>query len=280
VTIHDLAYFFMDVHGSRLDEMLQSWTRRSLALADAVIALSESTRADLMRLGVSGDRVSVIYGGANIVADSEIAYDRAAELRSRLRLPERYILFVGSIQPRKNVPYLLRAYAKLRASGRVSHGLVLAGQRSNASKEVEELIRNLDIEDHVVITGYVDDWELPLLYRMSDLFVLPTRYEGFTLVTLEAMSYGIPVIATDCSSIREGTGDAAILVEVDNDEALTSAMQQVLADQALRRSLVERGKRQAARFTWQANAERTLDLYRSLAEPLTALPRQRARAHP
>lgn len=264
VTIHDLAYFFMEVHGARFDNVLQHWTRRALQGAHAIIALSESTRADLLRLGVPEEKAHVIYGGGNVIDDDQIQYARADEVKEKFGLPSKYILFVGSIQPRKNVPFLLRAYARWKANGGVSHGLVLAGQRANASSEVEEMIQSLGLERDVVITGYVESWELPLLYRMADAFVLPTRYEGFTLVTLEAMTYGVPVIATDSSSIREGTGDAAILVGVDDDEALAAAIGRVLEDSPLRRSMIEAGRARAPRFTWRANAEQTLELYRAV----------------
>ena len=113
----------------------------------------------------------------------------------------------------------------------------------------------------MLITGYVEDWQLPLLYRLADVFVLPTRYEGFTLVTLEAMAYGTPVIATDTSSIHEGVGDAAILVELDNIEALARAMHIVLTDSGVRQRLIVQGKLQAQKFTWEQCARDTLALY-------------------
>jgi len=267
VTLHDLAYFRMNVHGTTMDQSMRIWTERALEWSDRIIALSENTRLDVEKLGVSPDRVRVIYGGGHVVPDAEIQFNRIHELRKQFRLPDRFILFVGTIQPRKNVPFLVRAYAKAKASGQITQKLVLAGHRDSAAEEVESLARSLGIANDVIITGYVENWQLPLLYKLADLFVLPTLYEGFTLVTLEAMAYGTPVIATDTSSIREGVGDAAILVPVNDDNALANAIQTVLTDTELRDRLINRGEARSKMFTWRQCAEKTLDLYRELAQP-------------
>jgi glycosyltransferase involved in cell wall biosynthesis len=266
VTIHDLAYFRMDLYDEGHNRAIRQWTRNALDWAGAVIALSENTRRDVEALGVPPERVRVIYGGGNVVPEGRIRYDRRDELRRALKLPDKYVLFVGALQPRKNVPFLLRAFARLKRETGLPHGLVLAGTRDSASAEIDALIQDLGLASDVVVTGYVEDWQLPLLYKMSDLFALPTLYEGFTLVTLEAMAYGVPVVATDTSSIREGVGDAALLVEVNDVEALAGAIRSALTDAGLRGGLVERGRERARLFTWERCARETLGLYRELAE--------------
>jgi len=264
VTIHDVAYFHMDVYPRGQDAMLRDWTRKALNRAGGVIALSENTRRDLEGLGVESERIRVIYGGGHIVPDAGIQWARTAELKQVLSLPAKYILFVGTLQPRKNVPFLLRSFARLKQQAGLPHKLVLAGQRGSAAAEIEELIQQLGIAADVLITGYLDEWQLPLLYKMADLFVLPTRYEGFTLVTLEAMAYGVPVIATDTSSLREGVGDAGLLVQVDNVDELALAMQRVLTNESLRKELIARGEVQARKFTWENCARETLAFYQDL----------------
>jgi glycosyltransferase involved in cell wall biosynthesis len=254
----------MPVHGPGGDEMMREWTKRSVGWADAVIALSENTRRDVEALGVPAERIRVIYGGGRVVPEDQIRHDRADEMRQALGLPERYILFVGTLQPRKNVPFLVRSFARLKQETGLPHRLVLAGHRDTAGDEVEALAKSLGIASDVIITGYVESWHLPLLYKGADVFVLPTRYEGFTLVTLEAMTYGTPVIATDTSSIREGVGDAALLVPVDDDAALAAAMRSVLTDPQTRAGLVDRGRARAGLFTWENCARETLALYRDL----------------
>lgn len=262
VTIHDLAFFRMEVHGPKLDAVFQHWARLALNWSGMVIALSNNTLRDVVNLGVDPDRVRVIYGGGSVLAEHEIAYDRREELRESLGLPEKFILFVGALQPRKNVPFLLKGFAELKSRcPALPHSLVLAGPKDSATEQISQEARRLGIERHVLMTGYLEDWQLPLLYKLADLFVLPTLYEGFTLVTVEAMSYGTPLVATDSSSIKEGVGDAGLLVPVDDVCALADAMQRGLMDSGLRQRLINLGKQQAQRFTWERCAEQTLALY-------------------
>jgi glycosyltransferase involved in cell wall biosynthesis len=264
VSIHDVAPFKMELYSPGHTEAFRIWTMRALQAAGRVIALSKNTQADLEVLGVDPNKIRVIYGGGNIVPEEQIAYPRREELRQQFQLPEHYILFVGTLGLRKNIPFLLRSFAQLKKAGKIPHSLVLAGKKYLAFEEIEVLVRELGIERDVIITGYVDAWQVPLLYKMADLFVLPTLYEGFTLVTLEAMAYGVPLISTDTSSIREGVGDAAVLVPVDDVDALAQAMYSVLTDVELQRTLKERGVLQAQKFSWETCARETLALYQEL----------------
>jgi glycosyltransferase involved in cell wall biosynthesis len=262
VTIHDVAYFKMDLYAAGLTEALKLWTRRSLEWSDYVIAISKNTWADLESLGVPPARLRLIYGGGNIVPYDRIAYARTAELKARFGLPDRYIVFVGTLGLRKNLQFLLRSYAALKVMApELPHKLVLVGKPFTGFDQLEALIDELGIRQDVIVTGYVDEWQVPLFYKLADLFVLPTLYEGFTLTTIEAMGYGTPVIATDTSSIREGVGDAGILVPVDDVPALAEHMRRVLSEPGLRDALIEAGRHQARKFTWERCARETLDVY-------------------
>jgi glycosyltransferase involved in cell wall biosynthesis len=265
VTIHDLAYFRQDdLYTPEVNAALRTWTRRALDRASAVIALSENTRGDLEALGVPPERIRVIYGGGHVIPDDQIRYDRREELVRSLGLHERFILFVGTINPRKNVPFLLRGFAALKRRGDLPHKLVIAGARGAAAGEVDALIAELGLGSDVIVTGYLESWQIPLLYKMADLFVLPSLYEGFTLVTLEAMAYGTAVVATDTSSIREGVGDAARLVAIGDVEGMAMAIHAALTDEPLRRDMIARGRVQARKFTWENCARETLRLYREV----------------
>jgi len=267
VTIHDLAYFKMDgLYAEATKKALCDWTLKALDRSDKVIALSKNTAQDVQDLGVDPGKIRLIYGGGHVVPDSAINFDRIGEMRTALKLPEKYILFVGTLLPRKNVPFLLRSYAKLKSSGQISHGLVLAGQRDASSGEIDALIHELGIAESVVITGFVEEWHLPLLYKQADLFILPSRYEGFTLVTIEAMAYGVPVVAARTSSVEEGTGDAAWLVELDDVDGLANAIFTLLTDETVRTRQIEAGKKRAELFSWKRCAQETLELYREVAE--------------
>jgi glycosyltransferase involved in cell wall biosynthesis len=183
-------------------------------------------------------------------------------LKARFGLPDRYIVFVGTLGLRKNLQFLLRSYAALKVMApELPHKLVLVGKPFTGFDQLEALIDELGIRQDVIVTGYVDEWQVPLFYKLADLFVLPTLYEGFTLTTIEAMGYGTPVIATDTSSIREGVGDAGILVPVDDVPALAEHMRRVLSEPGLRDALIEAGRHQARKFTWERCARETLDVY-------------------
>jgi glycosyltransferase involved in cell wall biosynthesis len=195
------------------------------------------------------------------VPEDEIQYERLREVCSIFNLPRKYILFVGVLHPRKNIPFLLHSYAKLKRETCLPHKLVLAGLRGSAAEGIEDLIRALDITSDVIITGYVQDWQLPLIYKYADLFVLPSIYEGFALVNLEAMHYGVPVISTECSAIGEIVGDAATLVTCNNIDQLTRAMHELLTDDVLRQQRICKGKERVKMFSWDRCARETLSLY-------------------
>jgi glycosyltransferase involved in cell wall biosynthesis len=255
----------MELYPKGITDSLRYWTEKALRSASRVIAISEHSRKDIEALGmIEPERIRLIYGGGHVVPEEEIQYERIGEIYAAFQLPKKYILFVGVLHPRKNIPFLVRSYAKLKRETALPHGLALAGLRGPATEEIEQLIQALGITSDVTITGYVEDWQLPLLYKHADLFVLPTLYEGFTLVTLEAMHYGVPVVATECSSIHEGVGQAATLVPCDDVEAMTKAMHELLVDDLLRQERIALGKKQAVKFSWQNCASETLNLYNEI----------------
>jgi glycosyltransferase involved in cell wall biosynthesis len=271
VTIHDLAFFKMELYPNGITAMLRQWTRKALQSADRVIALSQNTRNDIETLQIDPAKIRVIYGGGHIMPEESIPYERLQDMRMAFNLPEKYILFTGILHPRKNVPFLVHAYARLKRTASIPHGLVLAGFKGPATEEIEGLVQQLGLGSEVVLTGYVDDWQLALLYKHADVFVLPTLYEGFTLVTLEAMSYGIPIVATDCSSIREGVGEAATLIPCDDIDAMAKAIHALIVNETLRQERILLGKQQAKKFSWDRCARETLAVYQELGEELVGM---------
>jgi glycosyltransferase involved in cell wall biosynthesis len=266
-TIHDVAYFKIDsLYPAELTAGLREWTRRSLQRADCVIALSDNTSSDLVSLGVSARRIRTIYGGGNLLPIDHIQFERLEEVRRRYGLKPGYVLYVGTLHPRKNITFLLKAFAKLRDDRRVQRQLVLVGMRESATAEVERVIEELRLTDDVVITGYAEGWEMPLIYQMANVFVLPSQYEGFGMTVVEAMAYGAPVIAADSSCLREVVGDAGLLVPVNDVSALAVSLARLLEDEAMRAEFVQRGKLQSRRFSWRQSALQTLNVYRELAD--------------
>jgi glycosyltransferase involved in cell wall biosynthesis len=180
-------------------------------------------------------------------------------------LPERYILFVGTLEPRKNVQTLLQAFAHMRAEPpRPDVSLVIAGGNGWGKENYLASVDALKLRDHVRFTGFVADDHLPDLYRGALLFVYPSLYEGFGLPVLEAMACGTPVITSDRTSLPEVAGDAALLVDPTRPEALAAAMSSVLSDSALHQALRAKGLARARAFTWDAVAQQTLALYRAV----------------
>jgi glycosyltransferase involved in cell wall biosynthesis len=264
ITIHDVAFFNVgELYGSGTTEALRQWTLTSLERADRVIALSQNTASDVKDLGVGADRIRTIYGGGNLIPEESIRFERLQEIRCRYGLPLRYILCVGTLHPRKNVGFILRAFAEYRKIDN-NCKLVLVGLLGSAAQEVLAIVRELDLGSDVVITGYVESWELPLIYRAAETFVLPSSYEGFGMTVIEAMAYGVPVIAADTSCLSEVVGDAAILVPQNDVPALTTALTRVVRDASLRETLIEKGKKQCEKFSWRECARKTLDVYREL----------------
>jgi glycosyltransferase involved in cell wall biosynthesis len=172
-----------------------------------------------------------------------------------------YILYVGSIEPRKNLPRLLVAYAHLRRRGSTRWRLVVAGPRKWKSGPVYDAVARLELAEHVHFAGFVPEADLPALYNGADLFAFPSLYEGFGLPVLEAMACGTPVVTANTSSLPEVAGAAALLVDPSDVEEIAGALRRVLEDPALARDLRERGLARAAQFSWERTARATVAVY-------------------
>jgi glycosyltransferase involved in cell wall biosynthesis len=249
--------------GNRL--YLTTMARAAVRRADHLLAISESTRQDLIRLlGARPEQVTVTYCGVDSAfRPLDAAVVRA--YRERRGLPERFILYVGTLEPRKNVPRLLEAYAALRRQGSAPP-LVLAGARGWGRLGIEARLRTLGLEDSVRLLGYVPTAELPLCYNAAGLFVYPSLYEGFGLPPLEALACGTPVVASNASSVPEAVGDAALLVDPRDTAALTRALAAALDDASLRERLRATGLQQAQRFSWRRMAEQTHAVYHGVRQ--------------
>ena len=180
-------------------------------------------------------------------------------------LPRPYVLNVGTLEPRKNLDGLLRAFAQAKKSG-VPHTLVIAGARGWGDSRLAPLLRELGIAGSVIFTGFVEDEDLPYLYAGADFFVYPSFYEGFGIPVLEAMACGTPVIASNTSSIPEVAGDAALLVDPHSDAELSASILRLAGDERLRQELRERGLSRAALFSWEKTVNETLKVYENVLQ--------------
>jgi glycosyltransferase involved in cell wall biosynthesis len=272
VTIHDLGYLHHpESHPAVARRLLDLTTRWSVRVARRVVAISDTTRRDLIaHYGVPAARIQVIPHGVDH-AMRPATGDAIADLRRRLDLPEAYVLFVGTIQPRKNLGRLADAMGVVARAG-LPHRLVMAGKQGWMATEVETEIARSDVADRVRYLGYVPSSDLPALYTGAAAFCFPSLYEGFGLPVLEAMACGTPVVASNRSAIPEVAGEAALLVDPTNPRAIGEALCHVLSDPPLRTELVERGHRRTRRFTWERTAIETIALLRAVRDSATRPP--------
>jgi glycosyltransferase involved in cell wall biosynthesis len=240
---------------------LSLFTALSARRARRVIAISESTKRDVVKLlGVPPDRVYVVYCGVDDTFRPLPAAD-VAQFRRERALPDRFILFLGTLEPRKNVKTLVQAYGRWRVAESDVPKLVVAGGKGWFYDQIFAEVERLGLTGEVIFPGYVMQQELPLWYNASDIFVYPSRYEGFGLPVLEAMTCGTPVVTTNVASLPEVAGDAALLVSPDDEAQLLDAMRRASSDGSLRQEMVTKGLARAADFTWARTARQTLDAY-------------------
>lgn len=235
----------------------------SMALSSAteVVSISEAARQDLLaRFKVAPERVTTTPLAADARFRAQSA-EEIARVRAAYALPEEMVLYVGINKPHKNLPRLVQAFAHLAGQGSRAV-LVLAGPWDDRYPQVKETIAALGMGEHVRILGRVEEGDLPALYAAATVFVLPSQYEGFGLPVLEAMACGAAVACSNSSSLPEIAGEAALTFDPLDVQAMASAMQRLLEDEALRRHLVEAGRAQAARFSWANTAGATLAVYR------------------
>ncbi len=256
VTVHDLGYrHFPQAHPGAARRYLEWSTRHSARRATHILADSEATARDLTTFyHISPEKITVVYPGVDTSLAPVRDPAQLEAVRRRYGLPERFLLFLGTLQPRKNIARLVQAYARWRArTPGTDVALVLAGQRGWLYDAAWT-----EGVDGVILAGYVDDADIAALYSGALALVFPSLYEGFGLPVLEAMRCGTPVIASTTSSLPEVAGEAALLVDPHDVEAMVQAIARMVDDAALRARLVARGHTQAERFTWQRAAERTL----------------------
>ncbi len=267
-TIHDLAFEHLPETFTRRGSLqLKLTVRKTARRAARIVTVSEYSRQDLIRTyKLPPEKVTVTYNGVEPHFSREpCSENETEEVRGRFGIGRDFILAVGSLQPRKNLVRLIRAYAKLRSEHTgFNHQLVIVGRKLWLTDEIFGEVKRHRWAEDVILTGYVSDEDLPALYRAAAVFVYPSIFEGFGLPPLEAMACGTPVIAGNTSSLPEVVGDAAILIDPYDEQDLMSALLKIFNDDLLRAGLRERGIEQAKKFTWRAAAEKTLEVYREI----------------
>jgi glycosyltransferase involved in cell wall biosynthesis len=262
ITIHDLAFLIYPHFLTKDSARYYGQIDRAVRRADRIIAVSESTKGDLIRmLGTPENKIRVIYEAADPLFKPEDRSGALEHVQALFDIPGDFILFVSTIEPRKNVTGLLRAYRRLRDDYKLTSVLVLVGAQGWLCSEVDELVEKLDLRPYCFFLGSVGAHDLSHLYNAARCLVHPAFYEGFGLPPLEAMACGTPVIVSNVSSLPEVVGDAALLVNPENDEEITVALWRLLSEPALWAELREKGLRRAAAFSWERAARQTMAVY-------------------
>jgi glycosyltransferase involved in cell wall biosynthesis len=262
VTVHDLTLLTHPEWHEVSKARYFGWAmRRAVAAATRVLCVSATTAADLAeRLEVPADRVDVTPLGTDL---RPAPAERVAELRRRLGLDGPYLLGLGTVEPRKDLPTLVRAFADLAPE--LPHRLVLAGLAGWGKGALAEAVATSGVADRILLTGYVPEADKAALLTGAEVFAYPSLYEGFGLPVLEAMACGTPVVTTTGGALPEVAGDAATVIDPGDDVALVASLAKLATDPAARQDASTRGRRRAAAFTWERCAELTAIAYRRAA---------------
>lgn len=268
LTVHDLAFLlYPECADARLRAYLEKTVPRSVQRADYVVADSENTRNDVIcLLGVPPERVTVVPGGVDPAFKPVTDPARLAAFRQSIGLDDDtpYILFIGVIEPRKNLMGLIEAFDILKSRRPLPHKLVVAGRRGWLSDATMERAERSLYRNEIIFPGFIPEGEIATLYSAAESFAFPSHYEGFGLPVLEAMACGTPVVASRASSLPEIVGDAGMQVDPDDAERLASALELLALNPEMRADFRERGLARAAQFTWDAAANVMLEVYRKV----------------
>lgn len=277
VTIHDMSLRLLPrYHPARrvlLNRPLMDLAARRAA---AIVTVSESAKRDIEALyGIDGGRVHVVYEAAAPAFHPVTDADALERVRLKYGLGRRLILYVGTIEPRKNLPTLIEAFARRRRAGDLDHQLVCVGPYGWLSSGIERVIARSGAADAIAFTGYVPFEDLPALYSAAEMFVYPSMYEGFGLPVIESMACGTPVVAGLAAAVAEVGGDAVERVERLDADALGDALVRLARDPRRRDTLRAHGLSRAHQFSWSRAAAQTLDIYRAVARSAGRVTRPR-----
>lgn len=266
VTLHDMVFVHFPEHrGRKLSQYYLKRTQLAAKNSEKIIAVSRSTRDDLVKfLPDIHTKINIVYEGADEIFSVIKNKTKLATVLSRYQMEQgKYILAVCTLEPRKNLVRLVRAYALLPNTLRQKYSLVLVGKSGWNNQELNQTIRDLNLTDKVKMTGFVQDQDLPYFYNGAAVFAYPSLYEGFGLPPLEAMSCGAPVLTSKVSSLTEVVEDAALTVDPYNEEEIARHLKSILTSSKIAQSLREKGLAQAKKFSWDKAAKETIKVYNS-----------------
>ncbi len=272
VTVHDVSF----KHVPNMISIKDRWSLNiqfhlRLRKAKKIITVSQNSKDDIIKYyGIPEHKIVVIYEGVDssfrVISDRE----EKRAIAIKYNLPDKFILYVGTYLPHKNLETLLYAYHDLKQHRKISHALVFAGKKARNFEAISNLISNLDLTDDVKTIGFVPEEDLPCLYNLADVFVFPSLYEGFGLPLLEAMACGTPVLASDASCLPEIGGDGALYFSPRNKNEIAEKIYALLSNGTMRTELIERGCNRSQLFSWRRMTDNTLQVYEDTYRTLHA----------
>ena len=232
--------------------------------SDLIITISESAKNDIIKnLGVSENKIEIVYPGIDLERYSKKYEKKDLEkIRKKYKLPLEYILYLGTIEPRKNIERIIKAFKKYKKKIKDDLKLVIAGGKGWKYDNVMKLIESIGTD--VILTGYIDEEDKIPVYKLAQIFVFPSLYEGFGMPVLEAMAAGVPVVTSNVSSLPEVAGDTAILVDPLSEDEIFEAYKKILSDKKLQLKMIEKGLEQAKKFEWKESAKVLEQIYEKI----------------
>ncbi len=280
VTIHDLSYLHYP-HMFKKDDLLQltAWSKYSIANSAHIVAVSKTTKDDIIKsYHLASSKITVTYEGYDKSRFKPQPKSKIDQIKKKYKIKDDYIIFVGTLQPRKNLERLIEALALVNSSSLMVHrannpmndkqstmNLVIAGKKGWLYESIFEKVKGMNLENKVISTDFVPDDDLPSLISGAKLYVLPSLWEGFGIPVIEAQACGVPVIVSNSSSLPEIVGESGVLVDPQSVDSIASGIKKVLTDEKMRSDLVKKGFENIKRFSWQKCAKETLKVLESAA---------------
>jgi glycosyltransferase involved in cell wall biosynthesis len=264
ISILDLSYVhFPELFKSADLNQLTKWTRYSAGKSAKIFTISQASKDDIIKeYGIPGYRIAVTYPGVKEKAESRKQITSMDEFKNKYGIKKDYILFVGTLQPRKNIARLIEAFSKIKTDIE----LVIVGKKGWLYEEILAAPKKYGVENKVKFLDSVSNEELPYFYQNAVSFVLPSLYEGFGLPVLEAMKYGCPVVISNISSLPEVGGDAVLYVDPQSVDDIKNKLELIINDEKLRKELIEKGYKQVKKFSWEKTARETLRVLENIKE--------------
>lgn len=267
-TIHDMTHeLYPETMNKRNLKRIKNDINYSIDRADKIITVSESSKNDIIKfLNVDESKIEIVSNGVDYEKFNKFyTEDIKLRVRNKYNLPQNYILYMGTLEPRKNIDSIVEAFSLLKKKKDFDNmKLVIAGKKGWLFENIFDLVNKLDLKEQVIFTDYVDERDKPIIYNIAKLFVFPSIYEGFGIPVLEAMASSVPVITSNVSSLPEVAGDAAVLVNPKDIEDITKNMIEILSNNDFKNELVRKGHIQAQKFTWEDSAEKLYNVYKEV----------------